>query len=243
MSIHKSVIIEDGAIISKGVTIEPFSIIRKNVEIGENTFIGSHCDLGFGNDKKLVIGKKSLIRSHNLIYGGSWFKEMFETGHHVTIREGIKAGLNFRLGTLGDLQGDSDFGDYVRMHSNVNLAKGTKVGNFVWISKFVNTTNDPHPPSKIEMNVTINDYVFVATNCVILPGVNIGKHCLIGAFSKVSSSTDPGYLYSGNPAKRICQTNKIRLKDGSNKSAYPWTSHHHVGYPQEVISNWINSSS
>tara|TARA_Y100001968_G_scaffold173905_1_gene159301 strand:- start:3258 stop:3983 length:726 start_codon:yes stop_codon:yes gene_type:complete len=240
MTIHDSVIIEEGALIPKNITIEPFSIIRNNVEIGDNSFIGSNCDIGYGSKKKLKIGSDSLIRSHSVIYGDSSFSNKFETGHHVTVRSGVNAGINFRLGTLGDLQGDIIIGDYVRMHSNVNLAKGTIIGNFVWISKFVNTTNDPHPPSSIELNVRINDYVFIAANSLILPGVEIGAKCLIGASSKVSTSTEEGYLYAGNPAKRICHTSKIRMKDGSNKSAYPWTNHYHIGYPKEIINSWVS---
>ena len=242
MSIHKSVIIEEGAIIGSDVVIEPFSIIRKNVEIGEKTFIGSNCDIGVGNSKKLIIGKNSLIRSHSVIYGGSIFSENLETGHKVTIREGVKAGINLRIGTFGDLQGDMKIGNYVRMHSNVFLSKNILVGNFVWLMPFVNTATDPHPPSKTCNNIIINDYACIATKSLLLPGIEIGSKSLVGAFSKVTQSTEKDYLYAGNPAKKICHLSKIRLKDGSNKSAYPWMNHYHIGYPNEVVQKWLQSN-
>jgi acetyltransferase-like isoleucine patch superfamily enzyme len=238
MKIHPSSIIEDGALIGENVEIGPYSIVRKNVTIGSSSFIGAFCDIGVGNKKQLSIGKNAIIRSHTVIYGGSLFLDSFETGHHVVVRENVIAGKNLRLGINSTLQNNITVGNYVRMHSNVHISSGTSIGNFVWIFPFTNTTNDPHPPSSFIQNVKINDYAVLSTNSLILPGVEIGEGCVIGASSKVSESTMKDHLYAGNPAKKICHTSKLRLKNDPSKSAYPWRENYQKGYPEETVKLW-----
>lgn len=59
-NIHKTAIIEDGAIIADDVTIGPFTIIGPQVTIGAGTTIGSHCVI----EGKTTIGKNNTIFSH-----------------------------------------------------------------------------------------------------------------------------------------------------------------------------------
>jgi hypothetical protein len=39
------------------------------------------------------------------------------------------------------------------------------------------------------------------------------------------------------------EVNKIKLKVGSNASAYPWQKHFHRGYPEELVTAWLNEFS
>ena len=48
---------------------------------------------------------------------------------------------------------------------------------------------------------------WIGANATILPGVTIGKGCVIGAGSVVTKSTDPNCLYAGVPAKKIKELN------------------------------------
>lgn len=243
MTIHKTAIVSEKSIIGKNVTIGAFTIVHDNVDIGDNTVIESNCEIGvespISGGNKLVIGKNSHIRSYSIFYEGSMFGEGLVTGHRITIREKTIAGKNLQIGTLSDIQGDCEFGDYVRLHSNVHVGKLSKVGNYVWLFPYVVLTNDPHPPSNIMQGVVIEDYAVIATMSVILPGVTIAKGCLVGASSTVGKSTKEDMLYSGNPAKMIGPAARIRLKDGSRNPAYPWTNHFHRGYPDEVVEQWI----
>ena len=49
----------------------------------------------------------------------------------------------------------------------------------------------------------IEDYVFIGVNCVILPGVKIGKNSIIGAGSIVTKNIPENSVAAGNPAKVI----------------------------------------
>lgn len=242
MKIHKTSIIEDGAKIGSNVSIGPYSHIGRNVVLGDNVVIQGYCEIGVhsfaGNKKPLEIGDNSLIRSKSIFYSGSTFGTNLITGHHVTVREGVKAGKNLQIGTLTDIQGDCKIGDYVRFHSNVHIAKTSKIGNFVWLYPYVVLTNDPTPPSTKLLNVVVEDFVVVATMSTILPGVKLRKGTLVGAHSKVRNDTNQNTLVSGNPAIEKGPASKIKLNKGSSKRAYPWAKHFHRGYPPEVIKEW-----
>jgi acetyltransferase-like isoleucine patch superfamily enzyme len=239
---HPSAIVSPDARLGANVEIGPFTIIHGNVRIGDGVVIGGHCEIGhpspLAEGRPLVIGAGSLIRSHSVFYEGSTFGERLTTGHRVTVREGTIAGKNLQIGTLGDLQGHCEIGDYVRFHSNVHIGQRARIGNFVWIFPYVVLTNDPHPPSDVLMGVTVEDFAAIATMSVILPGVKVGRHSLVAAHSSVSRDVEPHTVVGGSPAKLICPTSAIKLKDGSGRPAYPWTTHFARGYPPEVVAGW-----
>jgi UDP-3-O-[3-hydroxymyristoyl] glucosamine N-acyltransferase len=245
-SIHPTAIINPKAKLGTNITIGPYSLINENVEIGNDVNIGGFCELGVktavSNGSPLIIGNNSTIRSHSIFYESSKFGDNLVTGHHVTIRENLIAGKNFQIGTLSDLQGDSLIGDYVRFHSNVHIGKKSNIGNFVWIYPYVVLTNDPHPPSNIIKGVTVGNYSVIATMSIIYPGVIIGENVLIGAHSSLRIDAESGMLYSGNPARKICNASKIKLQDGTKKSAYPWTKHFSRNYPVAIVEKWLENN-
>ncbi|MYM95033.1 acyltransferase [Duganella vulcania] len=240
--IHPSASVSPQAILGANVSIGAFTIVHENVHIGDNTVIDSFCEIGYpsplAEGLPLVIGADSRIRSHSILYAGSTFGARFITGHRVTVREKTTAGVNFQLGTLSDIQGDCSIGDYVRFHSNVHIGKMSKVGNFVWIFPYVVLTNDPHPPSDVLLGCEIGDYAAVATMSVVLPGVKVGSGALVAAHSMVGRDVAPDTVAGGSPSKYICDTSKIKLKDGTDRPAYPWTSHFRRGYPADVTAGW-----
>jgi len=242
MFIHPSASIDKNVKFGDNINIGANVFIGKNTILGNNVTIQNGCEIGNyvgDNDEgSLIIGDNSLIRSQSIIYGGSSFGDNLITGHRVTVREGVKAGKNLQIGTLTDIQGSCIIGDFVRMHSNVHIGKHSKIGNFVWIFPYVVLANDPHPPSDLYLGILIKDFVVISTMTVILPGIIVEKDTLIGAKSLVSKNTCQGTLVAGNPAKEICMASKIKLKDGSKKSAYPWRRHFHRGYPVDVVTNW-----
>lgn len=245
--IHPTAIISSDAEVGNNVSIGPFTIIHAGVSIGDGTSIGSNCELGvptpLADGANLHIGADSVIRSHSVFYQGSVFGDKLVTGHRVTVREKTVAGRNLQIGTLSDIQGHCHIGDYVRFHSNVHIGQHSKLGNFIWIFPYVVLTNDPHPPSSVMMGAIVEDFVAIATMSIILPGVRVGKGALVGAHSSVSRNVEPDTVVAGSPAKYICDTSKLKLKDGTNAPAYPWRKHFHRGYPENVVAEWLKEFS
>lgn len=243
--IHHTALISQGAKIGFNVKIGPFTSISDNVEIGEGTVIDGYCEIGYSTPRSqgraLLIGPHSQIRSHSVIYEGSTFGSELITGHRVTVREGVSAGKNLQIGTLSDIQGDCLIGDYVRFHSGVFVSKHSQIGSFVWLFPHVVLTEDPHPPSNFLVGVILEDFAAIAAGSILLPGVRIGKQSLVGAGSVVATNVDPGMVVIGVPAKPICKASEIKLKDGTDRPAYPWTTHFHRGYPESVVKTWLDS--
>ena len=234
VSIGYNCIIEENVIIGANTYIDSNTIIRSGVSIGENSFIGANCIIGeywmdFCKDHKyhdhpLNIGTNALIRSGSIVYAGSTIGDNFQTGHQVTIREKTVIGNNVCIGTLSDIQGNCKIGNYVRLHSNVHIGQLSAIDDFVWIYPYVVFTNDPTPPSDELVGVHVNSFAIVATGAIIMPGLNIGQDCLIGAGAIVTKSVAPYAVAVGNPAKIISDVREIKNKI-TGKPAYPWRDH------------------
>lgn len=244
-SIHQSSLISPLAKIGKNVEIGPFTVVHDNVEIKENSKIGSHCEIGvateLGDGSPLIIGKNSLIRSHSVFYESSNFADGLTTGHNVNVRENIKAGIALQIGTASEIQGDCVIGDYVRFQSKVFIGKYTKIGSFVWILPHVILTNDPTPPSNNLIGCELKDFSCISAGSVILPGIVIGEGALVAAHACVTKNVPNGMLAAGVPASLKGEVNKIKLRDGSGRDAYPWIKHFHKGYPGENVIEWLSN--
>lgn len=243
--VHPTAIVGDGVQIGKNVTIGANTIVYDNVVIGDDTIIGAHCILGEPNvgvyanaadyeNPKLIIGAHSLIRSGSILYAGSELGERFECGHRVTIREQAKIGNHVRIGTLSDIQGHCQIGNYVRFHSNVHIGHKSVVKDYVWIFPYVVLTNDPHPPSETLMGVTVEEFAVIATMSVILPGVTVGRDSLVGASSMVRKDVEAETVVAGNPAKPVASVHDVRSKADGSK-VYPWRESFDRGMPWNGI--------
>ncbi len=240
--IHSTAIVSEKSIICPEVEIGPYSIIHDNVHIGPGTTIGSYCEVGLINsncdENPLIIGENSTIRSHSVLYSSSVFGANLVTGHNVSIREKTLLGKNVQVGSLSDIQGSCQIGDYTKLHSNVHVGAHSKIGNFVWLFPYVILTNDPHPPSDLIMGVNVSDFAVIATGSIVLPGIQIAKDSFVGAGSLVTTNTESGYIYSGNPARKRIRMDKIKRKDNSGQNVYPWRKYFSRGYPPEIVQQW-----
>ncbi|GAA4652466.1 N-acetyltransferase [Kistimonas scapharcae] len=245
--IHNTAIIEPGARIGNNVKIGPFAYIHKNVIIGDNAEIGSYSELGIptglAKDSDLLIGSNSIIRSHSVLYQGSRIGSYFRTGHYVTVRENSQIGEHVQLGSRTDVQGDCIIGRYTKCHADVHIGKLSNVGNYVWLFPEVLLTNDPTPPSEELLGVTINDFTVVASKVLLMPGVTIGRDCLVGAASLIKENVPDSKVVTGNPAKVICDVNILRHHSNPKQKAYPWRRRFHRGYSESDIQSWIEEFS
>lgn len=243
--------ISPSARIGNNVKIGNNTVIYDNVIVGDNTVICNDCVIGeptslYYHDTDnyenapTVIGSNSLIRSHSIIYAGCTFGTKFQCGHRVTIRENTITGTHCSIGTLCDIQGDVEFGNYVRLHSNVHIGKASIIGNFCWIYPYTVFTNDPTPPSDMCVGPVIGDYSIISTHCLLLPGVRIGEHCLVGAYTMVTKDIPNYQVVLGAPGRVIKDIREVRDRV-SGESHYPWPHRFSKHMPWEGIGydNWI----
>lgn len=227
-------IIEDNVVIGANTFIDNGTTIRSFTKIGANSNIGSNCIIGEywmdyytdhqKHEHQLIIGEYALIRSGSIIYAGSRIENNFQTGHQVTIREKAEIGNNVSIGTLSDIQGNCKIGNYVRLHSNVHIGQLSVIDDFVWIFPYVVLTNDPTPPSENFVGVHVHSFAIISTGSIIMPGLELGQDCLVGAGAIVTKSIEPYAVAVGNPAKAISDVRKVRNKI-TGEPVYPWREH------------------
>ena len=231
MRFKSNSLISDSAVIGENVRIGHNSIIHDNVVIGDNSIICENCIIGeptadsYWNhnyvNPKTIIGSNSLIRSGSTIYANSVFGDFFTTGNMVSIREKSVFGKKCVVGTFTDIQGGVTFGDYCRINSHVQIASKCSFKHFVFIYPMVIFTNDLLPPSNHLMGTSVDSFAQIAAGSVILPGLTIGKHCLIGAKSLVTKNVQDFEFHSGNPAIRTGKVNYLWSNEDKGPH-YPW---------------------
>ena len=238
--VHPTALISDEADLAPGVTVGAFATVGPGVQLGPRSVVGPYSILGepvaaFYTDdahvpRPLTFGEDTLIRSHSVFYEGSQFGPGFECGHRVTVREGTEAGSHVRIGTLSDVQGDCQIGEFVRLHSNVHIGMKSVISDYVWIFPYVVLTNDPQPPSEQLVGVTVDEFAVIATMTVVLPGVRIGRDALVGASSLVRNDVPDLAVVVGNPAKQVTTVDKIVNRE-TGKPVYPWRHSFDRGMP------------
>jgi acetyltransferase-like isoleucine patch superfamily enzyme len=93
----------------------------------------------------------------------------------------------------------------IALHDEVIIGERVCINDGVEILTASHDVYDPewkHVKSKI----TIEDYVWIGTGAMILPGVVLGRGAVIGARAVVSKSVPAGNIVVGNPAKPINKT-------------------------------------
>jgi acetyltransferase-like isoleucine patch superfamily enzyme len=90
----------------------------------------------------------------------------------------------------------------IALHDEVKIGDRVCINDGVEILTASHDVSDPkwqHIKGKIE----IEDYVWIGTGAMILPGVTLGRGCVVGARAVVSKSVEPGTIVVGNPAKIV----------------------------------------
>ena len=250
--VKNNCIIEDNVSLGDNVFIDSNSIIRSDVSIGNNGFVGANCIIGeyqmdYILDKEyhkheLLIGDDCIIRSGSIIYSGSTIGNNFQTGHQVTIREQATIGNNVSVGTLSDIQGHCKLGNYVRLHSNVHIGMLSKIDDCVWIFPYVVLTNDPTPPSENEFGCHIHSFAIIATNSILLPGVEVKNDALVGAGTIVTKDVNEYEVVVGNPGKVRGDVRNIKDRV-SGEIHYPWRYHFDRAMPWQGFGfdNWYRT--
>jgi acetyltransferase-like isoleucine patch superfamily enzyme len=239
----RNVFVSPNAKLGRNVKIGDNCTIYDGVEIGDDTIVCNDSVLGeplnaYYSDPNYknpptIIGANSIIRSHTIIYAACTMGAGFSTGHRVTIRENTTIGESCSVGTLSDLQGQVKIGKYCRLHSNVHLAQGSTIGDFVFLYPYVVMTNDPYPPSTDIRGGFIGSYTQVGVHAIILPGIKVGENCLVGANTVINKRLPDFSLAMGDPMKVVMDVRQYVAMGKGNP--YPWMKRFDRGMPWQGI--------
>jgi len=96
---------------------------------------------------------------------------------------------------------------YSGYNSYVKIGEWCAIGYNVNIHADMHDVEFPTGPENdrpiIEESIIIGDHTWIGSNVFILPGVKIGKNCVIGANAVVTKNVPDNSIFAGVPAKLI----------------------------------------
>jgi acetyltransferase-like isoleucine patch superfamily enzyme len=112
--------------------------------------------------------------------------------------------------------GGAKVGRFCKIECGAFIPPGSVIEDYCFIGPHVVLTNDMYPDllSGKPWNpqpVIIKRGARIGANAVILPGVTIGEHCLVGAGAVVTHDTEPESIYVGNPAHPLSSYHKKKM--------------------------------
>jgi acetyltransferase-like isoleucine patch superfamily enzyme len=131
----------------------------------------------------------------------------------VQVREGTRIGADCILGSGAYIDAGVLVGDRCKLQNGVFVYKGFSLENGVFLGPGVMLLNDKVPRAvtpdgslKRDADWTVSRGVVmegaaVGGGSVILPGVTLGRYCLVGAGSVVTRDVPDHGLVYGNPAR------------------------------------------
>ncbi len=150
----------------------------KNVKIHQSAFIG----------KNVSIGEDTIVWANAFIGDGAVIGKNNTIGHGAFIDRNVKIGSN------------------VVIHTGAQIYDGVIIEDDCFIGPAVCFTNDKYPQSGKRRNLANTKWYIgkgssIGANTTILPDINIGKNCLVGAGSLVNKDVPNNSTAYGNPIK------------------------------------------
>ncbi|MEU8283074.1 acyltransferase [Micromonospora sp. NPDC048905] len=150
-----------------------------------------------------------------------WLKESVILDGRTNRDTGIRIGddVIIRAGSYIDAYGDCGYvhigdrvgvGQYVYIGGNggVTLEDDVMISGHSYLVSATRYTdpNNAYPYSKqgeARLGIVVRRNAWIAANCTILDGVEIGEGAVVGAGSVVTRDVPPAVVVAGNPARKI----------------------------------------
>ena len=140
---------------------------------------------------------------------------------HILPNARIGAGCNICDHVF--IENDVIVGDRVTVKSGVQLWDGLRVEGDVFIGPNATFTNDRFPRSKqypgTFTQTVVEQGASIGANATILPGLRLGRHCMIGAGAVVTRSVPPYAIVVGNPARIVGYVGDARNSASTNDAS------------------------
>jgi acetyltransferase-like isoleucine patch superfamily enzyme/dTDP-4-dehydrorhamnose 3,5-epimerase-like enzyme len=105
------------------------------------------------------------------------------------------------------IENDVVVGDRVTIKCGVQLWDGLRVEDDVFIGPNVSFTNDAFPRSKTHLSeyprTLLRRGSSIGAGAVLLPGLTVGAHAMVGAAAVVTRDVPPYAIVTGNPARIV----------------------------------------
>jgi acetyltransferase-like isoleucine patch superfamily enzyme len=194
-------------------TIYGKSKIGKGTYLGPNVVVGhpgreERAILLSGRFDKLegaVIGDGCTIRDFTIIYNRAKIGNGAQTGHYALVREDATIGEGTLIGTNTVVENLVRIGNCCSIQTAVYIPTNMTIEDDVFVGprvcftndKYMGRTKDPMAGAHVCRGARIG------ANSTILPGLKLGKECVVGSGSVVTKDVEEYAVVVGNPAKKI----------------------------------------
>jgi len=149
--------------------------------------------------------------------------------HFAQVREGALIGDDCNVGKGVYIGADVVVGRRCKIENNASLFEGLTVEDGVFIGPHVVFTNDRRPRATNPdgtlqtaddwelARTTVRRGASIGAGAIVIPGLEIGRHAMVGAGAVVTRDVPAHALVVGNPARQIgwiCVCGRERMPEG-----------------------------
>ncbi len=209
--------VSKSAHIGKNVKIGQYSIVADNVKIGDGAVVFPNVYIG----ENTRIGNETIVQYGAFIEHDCNIGRNSRIGTNTVLRRETNIGDRSIFGSLSASEGKNWIGNNVLIHSQCHLTSGIIIEDWVFIAPLFVGANDPkmlHGRRHVEKFIPQGPHIKfgsgIAVNVSILPGVVVGRECIIGASSLVTKDLPDFSIAFGVPARVIKEVDeKWRLRE------------------------------
>ncbi|MFH1772151.1 MAG: acyl-ACP--UDP-N-acetylglucosamine O-acyltransferase [Candidatus Omnitrophota bacterium] len=194
--IHKTAIIEKGAVLGTNVKVGPYAVIEKGVWLGDGVCVSAHAN----------IKGSTVIKDNTFIGVGALVGEMPQM-----------AGLHENKGKL-IIGKNNIIREYVTIHTSTSPEKSTIIGDSNFLMGFSHVAHDCNIRNNVVLcngaliagHAEVMDNVFISGNVVVHQFVRIGRLAMVGGLSRVNQDIPPFMMVVGD--SRVWGVNAVGIK-------------------------------
>jgi UDP-3-O-[3-hydroxymyristoyl] glucosamine N-acyltransferase len=142
-----------------------------------------------------------LVKVTNFVAPDAKLGKNVRIWHFAYVGSRSEIGDNVKIGSLAHVDYNVKIGSGTMIEGSVYIPPMSRIGKNVFIGPAAVLTNDPYPPSKRMVGVTIEDGAVIGARAVIKAGVIIGRRSVVAMGAVVTKDVPPGKVVMGVPAR------------------------------------------
>jgi UDP-2-acetamido-3-amino-2,3-dideoxy-glucuronate N-acetyltransferase len=153
------------------------------------------------------VAHEPFVHASALVEAGAELGPGVKIWHHCHVMSGARLGAGSQLGHACFVGRNVRIGERTRVQNHVSVFEGVELDDDVFVGPSATFTNVKNPRAHVRRNTALSRTIVrrgatIGANATILPGVELGEHCFVGAGAVVTRDVPPYALVVGAPARQ-----------------------------------------